>query len=168
MVTENKKLNIVDLVNNYGCFDLQFRKDTRHKRTGSPTYYRWNTQFIITSSKDKIELLNKIGAELKCGKTNVSKDQARFSVQKIEDINTKIIPYFKKNQLSGKKKSDFNLWQKAVEIIYKNKGKSFLTWKRNEFLQLLEIHKSAVKYKEKPRQSKWTKTAEELAKNLKP
>ena len=167
MVTENKKINISELVSNYGCFDLQFRKDKRHKRTGSPTYYRWNTQFIITSPKDKIELLNKIGSELKCGKTNISKDQARFSVQKIDDIKEKIIPYFKKNQLSGKKKNDFNLWQKAVEIIYLNKGKSLINWKKNEFLQLLEIHKSAIKYKEKPRQSKWIEDATTLAKTLK-
>lgn len=167
MVVKNKKFNISELVSNYGCFDLQFRKDTRHKRTGSPTYYRWNTQFIITSPKEKIDMLNKISHELKCGKINISKDQARFSVQKVDDIKEKIIPYFKKNQLSGKKKSDFNLWQKAVEIIYNNKGKSFLAWKRNEFLQLLEIHKSAVKYKEKPRQSKWIEDANNLAKTLK-
>src|SRR3989339_284663 len=128
---ENKKFNISELVSNYGCFDLQFRKDTRHKRTGSPTYYRWNTQFVITSPKEKI------------------------------------IPYFRKNQLSGKKKGDFNLWQKAVEIIYLNKGKSLLNWKRNEFLQLLEIHKSAIKYKEKPRQSKWIEDATNLSKTLK-
>jgi len=67
---ENKKFNISELVSNYGCFDLQFRKDTRHKRTGSPTYYRWNTQFVITSPKEKIELLNKIGNELSMGMSN--------------------------------------------------------------------------------------------------
>jgi len=167
MSTENKKIDIVEIANNYACFDLQFRQDVRHKRTGSPIYYRWKTQFIITISKDRIAELNLIYAELDCGKVSISQNQARFSVQKIEDIKEKIIPYFKKNSLAGKKKNDFNLWQKAVEIIYNNKGKVFMSWKKNEFLQLIEIQKTALKYKERPRQSKWQKTAEELAKTLK-
>lgn len=164
---ENKKLSLIKLTNNCGCFDLQFRKDVRHKRTGSPTYFRWNLQFVITESKDKYNELYKLGSELKCGKITNSRGQTRFSVQKIDDIKEKIIPYFRKNQLSGKKKSDFNLWQKAVEIIYNNKGKSLINWKKNEFLQLIEIQKASVKYKEKPRQSKWVEDAITLAKTLK-
>jgi hypothetical protein len=59
------------------------------------------------------------------------------------------------------------LWQKAAGIVQNNKGKSLINWKKNEFLQLIEIQKSAVKYKEKPRQSKWVKNAQDLAKTLK-
>ena len=51
--------NITKIVNEDGCFDLQFRKDTRHERTNSPTYYRWKTQFVVTSSIDNIKILNK-------------------------------------------------------------------------------------------------------------
>lgn len=166
-MAENKKLNIAQIVSTDGCFDLQFRKDIRHKRTGSPTYFRWKIQFIVTGHKSQVEQLTKIAEELKCGKINIDSNQARFSVQKIEDIQSKVIPYFKKNQLSGKKKNDFNLWQKASEIIYNNKGKSSITWKKSDFLQLIEIHKSAEKYKLKHRESKWTKDAENIARTLK-
>lgn len=165
MAKEN--LSTAEIVSQDGCFDLQFRKDVRHKRTGSPTYYRWKIQFVVTGPKDKSASLEKIGQALKCGKLTTSAGQARYSVQKIEDINEIVVPYFNKNQLSGKKKSDFALWQKAVKIIYQNKGKSLLAWKKSDFLQIIEIQKSTEKYKIKPRTAKWTKDAQEFIKNLK-
>src|SRR3989344_1173659 len=54
-----EKFNIIDLVNNDSCFDLQFRKDTRHERTNSPTYYRWKSQFVVTVPKEQIKILEK-------------------------------------------------------------------------------------------------------------
>ena len=82
-MAEKKVFNIVDLVNCDGCFDLQFRKDTRHERTNSPTYYRWKAQFVVTGPKEDIKILEKIKKEMDCGEVSISKDQARFSVQKI-------------------------------------------------------------------------------------
>jgi len=156
--------DIVNLVNNDGCFDLQFRKDQRHERTNSPTYYRWKTQFVITSQKENIKVLEKIKNTLDCGQVCVSKDQARFSVQKINDITEIVVPFFKKNTLSGKKKKDFDLWAKAVEIIQKNKGNALSSWKKNELNSLIEIHKSSSKYKNKPREPKWLDMAKTLSK----
>ena len=127
---------------------MQFRKDTRHERTNSPTYYRWKAQFVITTPAENIKIMNRIAKELQCGSVSVSKDQARFSVQKINDIVEIIIPYFKKNMLSGNKKQDFILWSKGVEIIYKNKGKA------------------GIKYKNKPRQPKWLQMAQAFSKFL--
>src|SRR3989338_7528032 len=118
-----EKFNLLELANSDACFDLQFRKDTRHERTGSPTYYRWKLQFVITGPKDSIKIMEKIKKEFGCGDVSTTAGQARFSVQKIDDIYETIVPYFQKNTLMGAKKKDFQLWQKAVEIIYKNKGK---------------------------------------------
>ena len=78
MAKEN--FSITNLVNNDGCFDLQFRKDTRRERTNSPTYYRWKAQFVVTSPKDNAKVLEKIKDEFCCGQICISKDQARFSV----------------------------------------------------------------------------------------
>ena len=159
---EKENFNIVTLVNNDGCFDLQFRKDTRHERTNSPTYYRWKAQFIVTGPKDDVKILEKIKKEIGCGKVCVSKDQARFSVQKIGDIAGTIVPFFRKNSLSEKKKKDFELWAKGVEVIQRNKGKCLASWKKNDLCALIEIHKSSAKYKTRPRIPKWI----ELAKTL--
>ncbi len=147
--------NIASLVNNDGCFDLQFRKDIRRERTGSPTYYRWKAQFVVTNPKENVKILEKIKREMHCGKITISKDQARFSVQKIGDIAQTVVPFFRRNHLADKKKKDFELWCKGVEIIQKNKGKPITTWKKNELCSLIEIHKSSAKYKNKPRKPKW-------------
>jgi hypothetical protein len=159
-----QKFNISKIVNSDGCFDLQFRKDTRHDRTNSPTYYRWKAQFIVTGSKDNIKVLEKIKKELSCGKISTTKDQARFSVQKISDIAETIVPFFKKNVLADKKKKDFELWLKAVEIIFKNKGKNLSDWKKNEVNSLIVIHKSSAKYKINPRTPKWFDMAKTFSK----
>ena len=159
-----ENFNIVSLVNNDGCFDLQFRKDTRHDRTNSPTYYRWKAQFVVTAPKNDIKILEKIRREMDCGEVCISKDQARFSVQKITDITGTVVPFFKKNCLADKKKKDFDLWAKAVEIIHKNKGKHLAEWKKNELNSLIEIHKSSAKYKNKPREPKWLEMAKSLSK----
>jgi hypothetical protein len=159
--------SITSLVNSDGCFDIQFRKDTRHERTNAPTYYRWKAQFIITSCKENEKVLEKVRKEFGCGSICISGNQVRFSVQKIDDIYDLIIPYFKKNQLADKKKKDFMLFVKAVEIIQKNKGKNLTAWKKNDLLSLIEIQKSAVKYKNRPREPKWIQMAQTVAKSIK-
>ena len=55
-----EKFNLVELVNNDGCFDLQFRKDTRRERLNSPTYYRWKAQFVSTAPKGNMKFLEKL------------------------------------------------------------------------------------------------------------
>lgn len=156
--------NIVTLTNNDGCFDLQFRKDTRHERTNSPTYYRWKAQFVVTGPKANKNILEKIKRELDCGEVTISKDQARYSVQKISDIAEIIVPFFRKNKLAEKKKKDFELWEKGVEIIQRNKGKFLAGWKKSDLATLIEIHKSSAKYKNKPRAPKWLDIAKTLYK----
>ena len=161
---EKNDFNIVNLVNSDGCFDLQFRKDTRHERTNAPTYYRWKTQFVVTAPKENAKVLERIKNEFGCGDVTISKDQARFSVQKISDISDAVVPYFRKNCLADKKKKDFELWAKAVDIIQKNKGKFLTAWKKNDLCTLIEIQKSSAKYKNRPRAPKWLEMAKTLTK----
>lgn len=178
-----EKFNIIDLVNNDGCFDLQFRKDTRHERTNSPTYYRWKSQFVVTVPKEQIKILEKTKKIIGCGSVSVSKNQARFSVQKIDDIVEILIPFFIKNNLKEVMKKDqstqilsarpstyrnrcsgFELWQKAAKIINQNKGVYLSKWPKNDLLHLLEIHKAMAKHKNKPRKQKWVEMASMLTK----
>lgn len=162
---KKEKFSVVNLANNDGCFDLQFRKDTRYERTNAPTYYRWKAQFIITLPKNGEKNLQKAKKVLGCGKVTVAGAQARYAVQKIDDIIECIIPYFKKNTLIQNKKKDFELWAKGVQIIKNNKGKYLINWKKSDLSTLLEIHKSCAKYKSRPRAPKWMKMAQVLAKS---
>jgi hypothetical protein len=161
---KKEKFSVVQLANSDGCFDLQFRKDTRHERTGSPTYYRWKAQFVLTAPKENMAMLEKVKKIMKCGNVSVTNGQARFSVQKIDDIIEIIIPYFNKNKLANNKKRDFDLWQKAAEIIYKNKGIYLAKWKKHDLHALVEIHKSCMKYKHNPRKQKWIDMAKAVTK----
>jgi hypothetical protein len=153
------------VVNEDGCFNLQFRKDTRKERTNAPTYYRWKTQFVVTLPKNDIKLLEKIKKEMGCGSITVSKNQARFSVQKLGEISDSVIPYFTKNKLMNDKKKDFEVWCKAVEILQRNKGKALLSWKKNELNSLMEIHKLSSKYKKNSRTPKWLDMAKSFSKS---
>ena len=158
-----EKFSVSQIVNSDGCFDLQFRKDTRHDRTNSPTYYRWKAQFVVTSPKGDAKVLEKIRKEIGCGDVCLSRDQARYSVQKISDICEIVVPFFKKNKLSENKKKDFELWAKGVEIIQKNKGKFLTAWKKSDLSMLIEIQKSSAKYKNRPRAPKWLEMAKTLS-----
>jgi hypothetical protein len=156
--------SVSEIVNKDGCFDLQFRKDTRHERTNAPTYYRWKVQFVVTGPKENAKVLERIKKEMGCGEVCISKDQVRFSVQKISDISEIVVPFFKKNVLAEKKKKDFDLWAKGVEVIERNKGKHLIDWKKNDLCTLIEIHKSTAKYKVRPREPKWLEMAQNLIK----
>ncbi len=159
---EKEKFNITNLVNNDGCFDLQFRKDIRRERTNSPTYYRWKAQFVVTVPKENVKVLERVKKIIGCGSVSITRGQARFSVQNVNDISEVIVPFFRKNKLIDKKKKDFALWQKAVDIIYNNKGKHIVAWKKNDLLSLVQIHESVAKYKHKPRQAKWIGMAKSM------
>jgi len=130
------------------------------------TYYRWKAQFVVTGPKEKVKVFEKIKNQLDCGQISVSNGQARFSVQKIGDISSVVVPFFKKNELSDKKKKDFELWSKGVEVIQRNKGKYLASWKKNDICTLIEIQKSTAKYKNRPRQPKWLDMARALVKTV--
>jgi len=162
MATKRQTININNtnnLISQEGCFDLQFRKDVKYNRPHSPTYYRWKAQFAIADSLEKADLLESIKKVLKCGKVHIGKNQARYSVQSIEEIKKTLIPYFRRCQLSEVKKKDFELWSKAVEIIYKNKRKFLSAWKKNDLQALLDIQKSIQQYKQKSKNAKWLNEA---------
>lgn len=147
-----------NLINDSSCFDLQFRKDIRKERANSPTYYRWKAQFVVTAPKEGLEALREIQKTMKCGNIHVIGNQARLSVQKISDVAKYSVPYLRKHT-NGNKKKEFELWQKAVEILLRNKGIPMALWKKSDFLSLVHIHNSTAKYKSNPRKAKWLNMA---------
>lgn len=157
-------VDIAELASNDACFDLQFRKDTRHERTNSPTYYRWKLQFVVTLPKEKAKLMKTIKRKIGCGAIYITNSQTRFSVQNINDISNLVVPFLKKNKLSGAKRKDFELWRKAADILKGNKGKNIASWKKSDLLSLIQIHKSMRIYKQNPRESKWLGLAKSMAK----
>lgn len=158
-MSHNMKTDENGEILNNSCFDLQFRRDVRYKRTNQPTYYRWKVQFVLL---EELELLKKINSLLDCGKIYTNKNQARFIVQNIDNLYNTVIPFIKDYKLSGDKKKDFQLWSEAVSVIYKNKRKSLRNWKRRDLQKIIEIQRKMQKYKLKPKELKWLSVAESL------
>lgn len=164
MVKED--ININDLIVSEGCFDLQFRQDIKHNRLNSPTYYRWKVQFVITQSGQNKNILEKVKNILNCGRIHLIKDRMHYSVQNLDEIKNTLIPYLRSHPMSKMKKECFDLWVKAVDIIYKNKNKVFSSWEKNEFQKLIDIQRSSIRFKNKSKDLKWIEVAKDLIKTL--
>ena len=162
MANENKKLApeyIAGFVDGEGCFGFQYRKDVRHERAGSPAYYSWKAQFMITARKDEKELFERIKEYFGCGNIYNELDrEIHYCVSDADNLKNIISPFFKKYQLQGKKKNDFILWAEAVDILCRNKkdktnvqkgvrGFSKNCWSKEDLHRLLEIHSAMQKYK---------------------
>ncbi len=157
---------ITKTVNKKGCFDLQFRRDVKHNRANKPVYYSWKVQFIITGKYQDEDLLRKVKKTFNCGRLHfIDKNKIRYSVQKIDHLYSKVVPLLKKCQLLEKKKNDFELWAKAIEILFQNKRKKIKNWQKEDFVKLIEIQKKMQKYKTKKIKSqKWLSVAESILK----
>lgn len=156
---------IVGFVDGEGCFGFQYRKDVRHERPGSPIYYSWRAQFTITARKDEQDLFERIKNYFCCGNIYNQKkfsirqgDEIHYCVSNLDELKNIILPFFKKYQLQGKKKNDFELWAEAINILDKNKkqkinvekgkrGFSKTNWSKNDLSRLVEIHSEMQKYK---------------------
>lgn len=150
---------IAGFVDGEGCFGLQFRKDIRHERRNSPTYYSWKAQFMITARKDEQDLFKKIKDFFGCGNIYKALDrEIHYCVSNTDDLKNIVCPFFEKYQLQGKKKNDFILWAEAIDIIHRNKRKkiniqkgsrgfSKNPWDPKDLCRLLELHTAMQKYK---------------------
>ena len=164
-------MKITEIVNENGCFNLQFRRDIRYKRTGKPVYYSWKAQFVIILKTEQEEILREIKKILQCGELHFINQGShfRYSVQSINDLYQFIVPYFENNPLSKTKQKDFILWAEAIKILYQHKGQPLLSWPKQDFLRLIEIQKSMSQYKSRKIKSpKWLNIAESIAQQLQP
>ncbi len=176
---------ITGFVDGEGCFALTFRRDIRHERKGKPVYYSWKVLFAIVLRRDDYELLEKISLVLDCGAISFTEPRGnfdggvRYQVSNIDDLKEKIIPFFCKYELHGKKKYDFNLWAKAVDILgkYKSKrgkvnivkGKRGFTkveWEEKDLQKLSEIKNEMSVYKSKKPVPKWFNELSKVGREL--
>lgn len=152
---------IAGLVDGEGCFALNFRQDKKYKLKGQPEYFYWKVQFAIVLRADDKPLLEKVRDTLDCGSIYLSpprrrqpSPEVRYSVQNLEDLKEKIVPFFLNNPLHSKKHEDFVLWAEAVDILYRNKGTPVKKGEL-EFQRLLERAKEMKSYKSKGAAWKW-------------
>lgn len=155
---------ISGLVDGEGCFALNFRRDKRHERKGKPEYFYWVIKFVIVLRNDDKDLLEKVRNTFDCGHITVSKNMARYCVDRIGDLRENIVPFFVRHPLYGKKRRDFLLWTEALDILYQNmqlpirKGKQGFAkkqWELSDIQRLLGIKQEMERYKAKGPAWKW-------------
>ncbi len=172
---ENKILSndyVAGFVDGEGCFALTVRRDVRKERSSKATYVSWKAAFVICLRSDDSEILKEIQKIFKCGSITYSKNTVRFQVSNITDLFDRVVPFFNKNKMFGKKSKDFEMWSKAIAILNKYKilrgtvniengkaGFQKVAWSEQDIKEIHEIYTLSSKYKSKRESAKWTNSS---------
>lgn len=112
---------VVGLIEGEGCFCIGISKH-RTKKLGFDARLMFEIEMII----DDEPLLTKLQKFFRCGQIyqlNYERygwrPHVKFAVKKFDDIQNKIIPFFKKYKLQAKKGKDFLLFCQAAKIFEK-------------------------------------------------
>ncbi len=112
---------VAGLIDGEGCFCVNISKH-KTKRLGFDPRLMFEVEMII----DDKPLLVSLQQTLGCGYIYTLNYQryswrphVKFAVKSHRDIKDKVIPFFKKYELQGKKRKDFELFCQAAEIFEK-------------------------------------------------
>lgn len=121
--------NISGFVVGEGCFYVEFGKDLKYK-----LQTRVRPSFVIEVAADDESVLNAIKDIIGCGTVyhldfgryeayahKNWKKHVRYKVSNITDIATKLVPFFEKHPLFGKKLRAFELFQAIVQKVLDKK-----------------------------------------------
>jgi hypothetical protein len=107
-------------------FLIRTRKNEKEQVSGFEFVFR------ITLHKDDIKVLEFIKNSLGCGRLNSERDVLIFSISKLNDIETVLIPLFDKFTLNTTKYLDYLDFKKAF-FIFKNRKSSKLSLQQLNF-----------------------------------
>jgi len=99
-------------------------------------------EFVVTQGGKSLHVLEEIKSFFGCGLIfinrrydNHKENIYRFCVRSFKDLDEKIIPFFKQNQLKTQKIKDFELFCKVVEMM---KNRQHLTTEGLESIRQLK------------------------------
>ena len=112
---------IAGLIDGEGCFCINISKH-KTKKLGYDPRLEFEVEMIIEDEP----LLRKLQKALGCGHIYILnyerygwRPHVKYAVKSHKDIQTKVIPFFKKYKLQGKKAKDFNFFCQGSEIFEK-------------------------------------------------
>jgi hypothetical protein len=118
---------IAGLIDGEGCFCVSISKHQSSKY-GFEARLMFEVEMII---EDK-PLLESLQETLGCGNIYILnyerygwRPHVKYAVKNIKDIEKKVVPFFKKYSLQGKKKKDFEFFCQAAEMFSKKEHLSF-------------------------------------------
>ena len=128
---------VAGLVEGEGCFCIGISKH-KTKKLGFDARLMFEIEMII----DDRPLLEKLQRTLGCGHIYLLeyerygwRPHVKFAVKNFGDIQGKIVPFFRKYRLRGKKRKDFDFFCQAVKIFSR---KQHLTEKGIDKLRMIQ------------------------------
>jgi len=112
---------ISGFVEGEGCFCVSF-----NLRKKLNTNIEVRPSFSISQNKRNLELLKKIRQNFKCGSIRFSKSDQnyKFEVRSISELVKIVIPFFRRYQLIGVKRSDFEKFSEVCDLVYQNQHRN--------------------------------------------
>jgi len=114
---------ITGFVDGEGCFSIAVIKNKTTK-FGKQIF----PEFVVTQGAKSLMALEKIKNFFGCGNIFVNKrydnhneNLYRYCVRSLDELNTKVIPFFKKHPLQTYKQKDFLIFEKVVKLMIKRK-----------------------------------------------
>ena len=108
---------ILGFTDGEGCFSVSFIKNGTTK-----TGWQIFPEFVITQGQKSLSSLKIVQKHFKCGKLFINKRHDnhrehlyRYCVRSIRDLETTVIPFFKRNRLKTSKLNDFKIFSKIVK-----------------------------------------------------
>ena len=116
IIEQNSFINgwICGFIDGEGCFCISF-----NYKTSMPCGIEVRPSFSVSQKAHSLDSIKKIYNFFKCGGIRYSpKDGTyKYEVRSIDDLNNKIIPFFKKHSLFTKKQVDFLLFSELCKLI---------------------------------------------------
>lgn len=114
---------ICGFVDGEGCFSVSIIKNKTTK-SGIQIF----PEFVVTQGAKSLSALEEIKKFFKCGNIFVNKrydnhneNLYRYCVRSLEDLKTRIIPFFVENNLRTYKQKDFLIFKDVVEMMLQKK-----------------------------------------------
>ncbi len=123
--TSRKKISdeyLAGFVDGKGCFYVGFSR-----RNDLPLGWQILTEFHLSQNPGRINLLEEFRKRIGCGylKPNHAKNPKDRSwvlvIKNREDLEKKLIPFFKKHPLHSQKQQEFIIFSKVLNLIKDNK-----------------------------------------------
>ena len=112
---------IVGFIDGEGCFSVSL-----HKNPTTKLGWQIMPEFVATQSEKSLDSLKVIKNFFDCGNIFVNRrydnhkgNLYRFCVRSFNDLNEKIVPFFKKHKLKTSKSIDFELFAEIIALMSK-------------------------------------------------
>lgn len=119
--------NVAGLVVGEGCFYAESGSDKKY-RSG----WRVRPAFCIEMRSDDRSVLEAVQANLGCGsiydldfgryrgyESKGWKPHVKYRVSRLADLHEKVVPFFKRHSLFGRKRRAFELFEELVEAMHR-------------------------------------------------